>query len=78
MNDNPTPNPSPTFFTFCKICECRLYTPEEWHNGLCTFHAAGLPRPTYSDPNWTELLSIIDRILDEAPTGVIPRPNRDS
>lgn len=63
-------------FTFCKICECRLHTPEEWGDGLCAFHASGSNRPVEHDPDWSELLRIVDSIIDEAPTGVIPRPNR--
>lgn len=74
------PNHPQTFFTFCRICESRLYLPEEWSAGLCTYHAAGSPRPVYvSDPDWQSILEWIDAYTaDPPPTGVIPRPNRSA
>jgi hypothetical protein len=85
MSINPHPNHPRTLYTFCRQCECRLHLPEEWRSGYCTFHASpigarqGTPPPLPDDaPEWQDLLRQIDALLDEAPTGVIPRPNRDS
>jgi hypothetical protein len=74
-----TPLISPIpLYTFCRICECRLHTPEEWHDGRCALHASDKPAPVVSDPDWDMILEWIDAYTaaDEPPTGVIPRPNR--
>jgi hypothetical protein len=66
-------------YTFCRICECRLHTPEEWHDGRCALHASDKPAPVVSDPDWDMILEWIDSYIEqpyEPPTGVIPRPNR--
>jgi hypothetical protein len=68
-------------FTFCRICECRLHTPEEWHDGRCALHASDKPAPVVSDPDWNKILEWIDSYIEqpyEPPTGVIQRPNRAS
>jgi hypothetical protein len=65
-------------FTFCKVCETRLHTPEEWHDGRCALHASDKPAPVVSDPDWDMILEWIDAYTaaDEPPTGVIKYPNR--
>lgn len=81
-----TPQTTQTIFTFCKICECRLHTPEEWGAGLCAYHAIDTaphktpdpPTPDIDDSEWRAILAWIDDYLNEPPTGSIPRPNRDS
>jgi len=58
-------------------CNARLHLPEEWAVGVCTLHADPDTSPPPSpEINWDERLAWIDALLDEAPTGVIPRPNR--
>ena len=50
-----------TIYTFCKVCECRLYTPEEWGRGLCASHAMDATAlPQTHEPDWNAILEAID------------------
>lgn len=68
-------------YTFCRVCECRLHTPEEWHDGRCALHASDTPARVVSVPDWDKILEWIDAYIEqpyEPPTGVIQRPNRSA
>lgn len=56
------PNPFQTstpLYTFCRICEARLNTPEEWGKGLCASHSSASPLPS-DEPDWNAILEAID------------------
>jgi hypothetical protein len=57
-----TLNPTQTIYTFCRVCECRLNTPEEWGRGLCASHASNTPSPLpeTKEPDWHAILEAID------------------
>ena len=54
------PYQTQTIYTFCRVCECRLHTPEEWLVGRCSLHASGHASPTSVEPDWNAILEAID------------------
>lgn len=50
------------YFTFCRVCECRLNTVEEWSEGRCVEHSVS-PQPQLApakEYDWNALLEAID------------------